>query len=111
VPMIIGGTGELYRGRKLVLRVLPATTAQELAGLPASAPMPEPNSAEERAAAHRIAGTLAERLVSPVATLHAEVERAAEGDRKRWRWLTNWLDWDADAADAAHAAPESRPDR
>jgi len=104
VPMIIGGTGELYRGRKLVLRVLPATTAQELAGLPASAPMPEPNSAEERAAAHRIAGTLAERLASPVATLHAEVERAAEGDRKRWRWLTHWLDFDADAADAARAA-------
>lgn len=106
VPMVIGGTGELYRGRRLVLRVLPATTAQELAGMPALAPLPEPNAAEERATAHRIAETFAARMAPPVAELHAEIERASAGDRKRWSWLTHWLDWDADAADAARAARE-----
>lgn len=104
VPMVIGGTGELYRGRRLVLSVLPATTPQELAGRAAGTPMPEPGSPDERAEARRIADAFAERLTPPVADLHAEIERAAVGDRKRWRWLTHWLDWDADAADAAREA-------
>jgi 1-acyl-sn-glycerol-3-phosphate acyltransferase len=104
VPMVIGGTGELYRGRRLVLRVLPATTPQELAGIPAAAELPEPGSHEERAEARRIADALAERLAPPIAELHVEIERASARDRKRWSWLTHWLDWDADAADAARAA-------
>jgi 1-acyl-sn-glycerol-3-phosphate acyltransferase len=104
VPMVIGGTGELYRGRRLILRVLPATTPQELAGRPAGAAVPDPGSHEERADARRIADAFAERLAPPVADLHAEVERASAGDNKRWRWLTHWLDWDADAADAARTA-------
>jgi 1-acyl-sn-glycerol-3-phosphate acyltransferase len=111
VPMAIGGTGELYRGRRLILSVLPATTPQELAGLPAGAPLPEAGSHEERAAARRIADAFAERLAPPVAALHAEIERASAGDRKRWRWLTHWLDWDADAADAARAAKEAKGGR
>jgi 1-acyl-sn-glycerol-3-phosphate acyltransferase len=104
VPMVIGGTGELYRGRRLILSVLPATTPQELAGRPAGAASPEPGSHEERDDARRIADAFAERVAGPVAELHAEVERASTGDRKRWAWLTHWLDWDADAADAARAA-------
>jgi hypothetical protein len=43
-------------------------------------------------------------MAPPVADLHAEIERASAYDRKRWPWLTHWLDWDADAADAARAA-------
>jgi 1-acyl-sn-glycerol-3-phosphate acyltransferase len=107
VPMAIGGTGELYRGRRLVLSVLPATTPQELAGLPGGAPLPEAGSHAERAAARLVADAFAERLARPVAELHAEIERASAHDRKRWRWLTHWLDWDADAADAARAAREA----
>lgn len=108
VPMVIGGTGELYRGRRLILTVLPATTAQELAGRPAGAALPEPGSHDEREAARRIADAFAERLANPVAELHAEIERASGGDRKRWRWMTHWLDWDADAADAARATRKRR---
>ena len=114
VPMVIAGTGEIYRGRRLVLLVLPATTAEELAGLPPGASLPEPNSPEERAAAHRIAERFSEQMAAPIATLHADVEASSVGDRKRWLWLTHWLDWDADAADAARAAREARrakPDR
>jgi 1-acyl-sn-glycerol-3-phosphate acyltransferase len=104
LPMVIGGTGELYRGRRLILSVLPPTTAQELAGRPAGAALPEAGSHEERDDARRIADAFAEQLAPSVADLHAEIERASAGDRKRWRWLTHWLDWDADAADAARAA-------
>lgn len=108
VPMVIGGTGELYRGRRLVLSVLPATTPQELAGLAQGALLPEPGSHEERTAARTVADAFAEQLAGPVAALHAEIERASAGDRKRWSWLTHWLDWDADAADAARAARRER---
>jgi len=104
VPIVIGGTGELYRRRRLVLDVLPATTPAELAGGPAGAALPEPGSHEERATARRIADAFAARLASPVAELHSQIERASVGDRRRWPWLTHWLDWDADAADAARAA-------
>jgi len=108
VPIVIGGTGELYRGRRLVLNVLPATTPAELAGAPAGTAMPEPGSQDERAAARRIADAFAARLAPQVAELHAQIERASVGDRRRWPWLTHWLDWDADAADAARAARTSR---
>jgi 1-acyl-sn-glycerol-3-phosphate acyltransferase len=104
VPMVIGGTGELYRGRRLVLSVLPATTARELAGRPAGAALPAVGTPEERDDARRIADAFAERTAPPVAELHAEIERASAHDRRRWLWLTHWLDWDADAADAARAA-------
>ncbi len=111
VPMVIGGTGELYRGRRLVLRVLAPTTAQELAGRSAGADLPEPGSHDERADAHRIADAFSERLGPHVAELHAEIEGASAGDRKRWLWLTHWLDFDADAADAARAARAAKKGR
>ena len=104
VPIVIGGTGEIYRGRRLVLQVMPAISPQELVRLPAEAALPEPGSHEEREMARRIAEAFAERMAPPIAELHREIEAAAAGDRKRWRWLTHWLDWDADAADAAKAA-------
>lgn len=111
VPMVFGGTGELYRGRHLVLSVLPPTTLQLLVGRPAGAASPPPGSADERAEARHIADAFAALVAPSVADLHAETERASAGDRKRWRWLTHWLDWDADAADAARTAKKSRRDR
>ena len=108
VPMIIAGTGELYRRRRLVLRIMPATTAGELAGLPPGASLPQPSSPEERAAARRIAERFAAQMADPIAALHADVERTSAGERRRWPWLTHWLDWDADAADAARAARDAR---
>jgi 1-acyl-sn-glycerol-3-phosphate acyltransferase len=104
VPMVIGGTGELYRRRRLVLQVMPRTSAQELAGLPSSAGLPEEGSAGERAAAHGIARRFSDEMAPAVAELHAAIEQASAGERRRWPWLTHWLDWDADAADAARAA-------
>ena len=40
VPIVLGGTHELYRGRRFRLDVLPPVTARELAGVSPDAPLP-----------------------------------------------------------------------
>ncbi len=90
VPLVLGGTHELYLRRRFVVDVLPALDGRDLAGLPASEPAPRPGSREERQAAHRIAAALHERTASAVAATW----RAAEprpGAPRRWRWLTGIL--------------------
>jgi 1-acyl-sn-glycerol-3-phosphate acyltransferase len=87
VPLILGGTHELYLGRRFVLRVLVPVTARELAGLPADAPLPERGTLAERDLARRITAALAELVEGPVADVHAAAE-PPPGTRKRWRWLT-----------------------
>jgi 1-acyl-sn-glycerol-3-phosphate acyltransferase len=90
VPVVFGGTDELYLGRRMVMRVLPSRSPHELAGVEAGGPLPRPESREERAAAHRIASTL-DSIVAPDV---AEVHRAAESrprKRKLLRGLTGIL--------------------
>jgi hypothetical protein len=87
VPLILGGTHELYLGRRFVLRVLPSVTARELAGLAADAPLPERGTLAERDLARRITAALAALVEGPVAEVHAAAE-PPPGTRKRWRWLT-----------------------
>lgn len=55
VPLVIGGNHELFWGRRIVVRVLPALDPIALAGLPPGGAAPPPGSHEERAAAHAIA--------------------------------------------------------
>ena len=45
LPLAMAGTEELYIGRRMASRVLPATSARELAGLEPGAPFPEPGIA------------------------------------------------------------------
>lgn len=87
VPLAIGGSDELYRGRRLRVEVLEPVTARELAGLPVDGPLPRPWSREERAAAHAIVAGLHARCAPAVAAVQAAVQ-PAEGTRKRWSWLT-----------------------
>jgi 1-acyl-sn-glycerol-3-phosphate acyltransferase len=87
VPLVLGGTHELYLGRRICLRVLPPVTARDLAGLRADEPLPDPGTAGERAAAARMARTLHEMCAPAVAEAHAAVE-PAPGTRKRFRSLT-----------------------
>jgi 1-acyl-sn-glycerol-3-phosphate acyltransferase len=87
VPIVLGGTHELYRGRRFHLEVLPPMTARDLARMAPGEPLPEPWSAAERAAAHRIVTALHERTAEPVAEAHRVTETPA-GASKRWRWLT-----------------------
>jgi 1-acyl-sn-glycerol-3-phosphate acyltransferase len=87
VPIVLGGTHELYLGRTILMRVLPALDPDGLAGLDPAAPRPEPGSPEERAAVHRLLGALAAAVAEPVLDAHERAE-PAQGARKRWTGLT-----------------------
>ncbi len=87
VPIVLGGTHELYRGRRFRMTVLRPVYARDLAGLAESDLLPEPWSPGERTAAHRIVAALHDLTAVPIATAHSATE-APSGSRKRWRWLT-----------------------
>lgn len=87
VPMILGGTDELYRGRRIRLEILEPVTWQDLAGVPPGSPPPEPWSSAERRVAHRITGRLHERTAPAVERAHLAA-LPPPGARKRWTWLT-----------------------
>lgn len=88
VPIVFGGTHELFRGRRIQLRVLPAATARELARLAPGAALPTAGTREERSAAHAIATNLEARTAEAVGAAHRATEPAA-GTRKPWLWLTH----------------------
>jgi 1-acyl-sn-glycerol-3-phosphate acyltransferase len=87
VPLVLGGTHELYRGRRLRLEVLPARTARELAGLGRDDPLPVPWSSPERAAAHAMVARLHELTGPAVRRAHLATEPPM-GAPRRWPWLT-----------------------
>jgi 1-acyl-sn-glycerol-3-phosphate acyltransferase len=87
LPLVLGGTHELYRGRRIVLRVLPPLDARQVAGLTEGSPLPPPGSPGERDAAHRIVAAVHELTAASVSETHAAAEAAPEMPR-HWRWLT-----------------------
>ncbi len=84
VPIVFGGTHELYRGRRIQMRILPAVRAADLA---AEASLSGAVT-DEREAAHAVAAALHALTVDAVADAHRATE-PAPGIRKRWRWLTH----------------------
>ncbi len=87
VPLVIGGSEELYIGRRLLVAALAPVSALELAGLdPATGP-PEPWSAEEREAVGRIEAALRVRCAPVVADAY-RVTRDRPGTRRPGRRLT-----------------------
>lgn len=87
VPLVLGGSEELYLGRRIRLRALPAISPREAAGLAPDTPLPPAGSAAERRAAHAIAAALHERTAGDVAELH-RLSRPPRGERRPWRRLT-----------------------
>jgi len=90
VPLAMAGTEELYIGRRMASRVLPATTARELLGDAWDGIAPEPGSREELALAKRASDVLAARLVPVVEELHARTVDPPRHPRRFRRRLT-WL--------------------
>jgi hypothetical protein len=84
---VLGGSHELYRGRRFIVHVLPPMTVRELAGIDPDVPLPQPWTAAERDLARRIVLALHARTIEPIATAHRTTEPPA-GLRKHWRWLT-----------------------
>jgi 1-acyl-sn-glycerol-3-phosphate acyltransferase len=87
VPLVLGGTHEIYRGRRIVMRVLPPVGARQLAGIGPGDELPAVGTPAERDAAHRIVSAVHASTASSVAEAHAAAE-PPHGMRKRWRWLT-----------------------
>jgi 1-acyl-sn-glycerol-3-phosphate acyltransferase len=87
VPLVLGGTHEIYLGRRIRMAVLAPVTARELAGLDDDRPLPEPGSTAELRLAHAIVECLALRLAPAVADAHVATE-PPPGTRKRLRRLT-----------------------
>ena len=87
VPLVLGGTHDLYRGRRFRLDILPPMTWQDLADLPAGTERPAPWSSAERRISHRVTLSLHERTASAVEAAHLATEPDPT-TRKRWRWLT-----------------------
>lgn len=87
VPLVLGGNDELYFGRRITLRVLPALDPRELAGFAPGDPLPEPGSSAERRAAHALTEAFAARVAADVADVHAR-STPPPGTRVRGRFLT-----------------------
>lgn len=85
LPVALAGTGELYRGKRMSLRVLPPVRPLGLAALDAP---PPPGSAEEREAARAITERIHTLLAPHVLELATRTADPPEVPR-RWRWLTN----------------------
>ena len=88
VPIILGGTDELYRRRRFRLEILAPVTWQDLVDAPPGTLRPEPWSSAERRVAHRMTLALHERTAESVAAAHLATT-PKPGMRKRWRWLTS----------------------
>ncbi len=84
VPVALGGTKELYRGRRVGLRVLPPTTALKLAGLPTAPEMG--TQAELEAARHATEGLAL--ILAPHVTELARRADDPQSHPRRWRWLS-----------------------
>ena len=90
VPLAIAGTEELYLGRRMASRVLPAMTVRRLAGIEPGGPLPPAGSREELEVARRMSEQLAGMLGPVVETLHAWTTDPPGHPRRLRRRLT-WL--------------------
>ena len=89
LPFVMVGNQELYLGRRLVTRILPATTARDLLKIAPDAALPEPNSREEIALAKSLTDAFEDILAPEVHRLYAQTVDPP-GRPRRLRGLT-WL--------------------
>lgn len=82
VPLVLGGTHELYLGRRIILRVLEPIEPVGAAGLDPLMDLPARDSSEERDAVHRLLRELAAAVAEPVRDAHERAEPPL-GARKR----------------------------
>ena len=88
VPIVVGGTDILFRGRRIVVRILPPVDARTLAGLEPAAPSPAEGSREERIASRRATDALEGLTAAHVPEVRGLAEPAT-GTPRRWLWMTH----------------------
>jgi 1-acyl-sn-glycerol-3-phosphate acyltransferase len=90
VPLAMAGTEELYLGKRMASRVLPAASVGDLLGPSWDGTIPPADSREELELAKRLSAALAERLGPIVEELHpATVDPPSH--RRRLRNRLTWL--------------------
>lgn len=89
VPIAVCGADELYRGKRMALRILTPTSAAELMG-PAWDGAPEPGTREELRVLRSITVAVAGRIAEAIAEVHPATIDPADRPRK-WRWLTRLM--------------------
>ena len=89
VPVAMAGTEELYLGRRMASRVLPATTVRELAGLSPGDSLPAAGTREELTLARHLSDRLAAIIGQVVEELHAWTVDPPS----RRRFLRHTLTW------------------
>ena len=89
VPIAVCGAEELYRGKRMVVRVLEPTSVTELLG-PAWRAVGERAGRDELRMAQSITQALTARLSAAVASDHPTTVDPP-GARRRWRWLTRLM--------------------
>jgi hypothetical protein len=90
VPFAMAGTDELYLGRRMASRILPATSVEDLLGATGALRAIPEGSREELEHARRLSDALADRLAPIVADLHAWTLDPPGHPRRLRRRLT-WL--------------------
>jgi len=86
VPFALAGSDDLYRGKRIAVRILPPTSAAELLGDDLPDVPPRPDTREELRLARLVTQRLAERLSAAVVELYAGTVDPP-GARHGWRWL------------------------
>jgi 1-acyl-sn-glycerol-3-phosphate acyltransferase len=87
VPMGIAGSDDLYRGKRIAVRLLAPVSARELAAADWLAGVqPTPGTREELRLARLVTDRLGERLQAAVTELYPSTVDPADRAR-RWRWL------------------------
>lgn len=89
VPIAMCGAEELYRGKRMAVRILPPTSAPELLG-DAWRGQPEPGTREELRVARAMTRAISERISAAVVEDHPWTLDPPEMKR-RWRWLTRLM--------------------
>ena len=84
VPIALVGGDELYRGRRIALRVLPPTTVRELL---AGEAVPAPDTRDELRAARTVTREIAARIDAALVDLVPRVSDSP-GRARHWSWLT-----------------------
>jgi 1-acyl-sn-glycerol-3-phosphate acyltransferase len=90
VPLVIAGTEELYVGRRMASKFLPATSARSLLGDAWDGTLPEPGSRAELELAKRLTTRLEALLGPEVEALHPRTVDPPSHPRRLRRQLT-WL--------------------
>ena len=90
VPLAMAGTEELYLGKRMASRILPATSVEELLGGGWDGVLPAEGSREELDLARRLTDALAARLGPVVEELHPGTVDPPSHPRRLRRRLT-WL--------------------